>query len=79
MSPNPTNGLVELQYPVTEQPLNLQVTGLYDGRVYRNLKLPTGNSYSLSLQDLANGIYQVLILSPDGKEVRYNERLVIVK
>jgi hypothetical protein len=79
MSPNPTNGAVELQYPVTEQPLQLQIAGLYDGRVYRSIKLPTGNSYSLSLQDLPNGIYQVLILSPDGREVRYNERLVIVK
>jgi hypothetical protein len=79
MSPNPTNGLVELQYPVTEQPLQLQIAGLYDGRVYRSIKLPTGNSYSLSLQDLPNGIYQVLILSPDGGNVRYNERLVIVK
>jgi hypothetical protein len=77
--PNPAQEYINLVYPFTERPLQLQLTGLYDGRVHLQVQLPIGSTHALGTQDLSNGLYQVTFFDPERGEVLYSSRIVIIK
>lgn len=76
--PNPTTGIVNLQFPASEKNV---FTELYDmgGRVILKTALrdiTPNKSYTINLSDVANGVYQMKLSTSN---LVINQRLVIAK
>jgi 3-dehydroquinate synthase class II len=70
MFPNPVKDIVTIKNPISNQPIEVEITDLV-GKIHLVKELTsTNNEFNLSLEKLEKGTYIVVLKTGDVKEIQ---------